>query len=65
MEGKMIAAPYDWPHDASFSPENTALVIIDMQRDCKSQTSHFTHQFFGLESRLDPCMRHLNDLTSH
>lgn len=29
------AAPYNYPHDASLGPDTTALVIIDMQRDCK------------------------------
>ena len=28
------ADPYAWPHDASLSPSTTALIIIDMQRDC-------------------------------
>jgi len=35
----IIANPYWWPHDASFGIENTALVIIDMQRDCETNTS--------------------------
>jgi hypothetical protein len=26
--------PYAWPHDSSFLKSTTALVIIDMQRDC-------------------------------
>ncbi|KAJ6110135.1 Isochorismatase-like protein [Penicillium sp. IBT 16267x] len=32
-KGQLPAMPYDWPHDASFSPYTTALVIIDMQKD--------------------------------
>ncbi|KAJ6016181.1 isochorismatase family hydrolase [Penicillium herquei] len=32
-KGQLQAAPYDWPHDASFSPYTTGLVIVDMQRD--------------------------------
>lgn len=33
-KGQLPAIPYDWPHDASFTPYTTALVIIDMQKDC-------------------------------
>ena len=29
------ARPYDWPHNASLNPRTTALVVIDMQVDCK------------------------------
>ena len=35
MESSIDAAPYRWPHDGSFDPKTTALVIIDMQKDCK------------------------------
>ena len=31
----IVAKPYWYPHDASLKPETTALVIIDMQRDCE------------------------------
>ena len=34
-KGQIAAVPYDWPHDASFSKFTTALVIVDMQRDCE------------------------------
>lgn len=37
LQRQIRAEPYHWPHDASFTPQNTALVIIDMQRDCKSE----------------------------
>ncbi len=33
---KLSASPYAWPHDGSFSRETTALVMVDMQRDCKA-----------------------------
>lgn len=33
------ADPYKWPHDSSMSPKTTALVIIDMQVDCRSCSS--------------------------
>lgn len=32
--GPIKATPYNWPHDASLGPQTTALVLIDMQRDC-------------------------------
>jgi len=34
MSGPVRAEPYHWPHDGRFEPATTALVIIDMQRDC-------------------------------
>lgn len=39
MRGKVVSQPYHWPHDASLSRGNTALVIIDMQRDCTCAVS--------------------------
>ena len=33
-KGQIPAVPYDWPHDATLTPYTTALVIIDMQKDC-------------------------------
>lgn len=39
-KGQLPAIPYDWPHDASFTPYTTALVIIDMQKDCKWAMLH-------------------------
>lgn len=33
-EGSIPADPYRYPHDGSLSPETTAIVVIDMQRDC-------------------------------
>ena|SRR5271170_6457418 len=32
--GQINATPYSWPHDSSLSKFTTALVVIDMQRDC-------------------------------
>jgi len=41
----MIAArPYQWPHDGSFSPLTTALVVIDMQNDFCSEIGYLVHQ---------------------
>lgn len=34
MESHIEASPYAWPHDGTFNPKTTALVIIDMQKDC-------------------------------
>jgi hypothetical protein len=36
--GQLQANPYYWPHDASLTPFTTALLLIDMQRDCKLET---------------------------
>lgn len=38
MDPCIDAVPYRWPHDSSFDPKTTALVIIDMQKDCKYST---------------------------
>jgi len=35
MDSSIEAKPYKWPHDNSFDPKTTALVIIDMQKDCE------------------------------
>ena len=34
LNGSISAEPYNYPHDGSFNPLSTALVVIDMQRDC-------------------------------
>jgi hypothetical protein len=36
MESRVEASPYSWPHDGTLDQKTTALVVIDMQRDCKS-----------------------------
>ncbi|PQE08358.1 isochorismatase family protein [Rutstroemia sp. NJR-2017a WRK4] len=33
-DGQVSARPYNWPHDSSLDPSTTALVIVDMQKDC-------------------------------
>lgn len=33
-KGQIAAIPYDWPHDATLTPYTTALVVVDMQKDC-------------------------------
>lgn len=39
-KGQIPAVPYDWPHDATLTPYTTALVVIDMQRDCMYSPDH-------------------------
>lgn len=34
MDSRIDASPYALPHDVNFGPETTALVIMDMQKDC-------------------------------
>lgn len=41
LDGQFSARPYNWPHDASLDKSTTALVIIDMQKDCKSHVIFF------------------------
>ena len=31
---RIQARPYDWPHEGSLNLSSTALVVVDMQRDC-------------------------------
>lgn len=34
QEGRFLESePYAWPFDGSFSPENTVILVIDMQVD--------------------------------
>jgi len=35
MDSNIEASPYKWPHDSTFDTKTTALVIIDMQKDCE------------------------------
>jgi hypothetical protein len=35
MTSQIDAKPYSWPIEGGFNPRTTALVIIDMQKDCK------------------------------
>ena len=39
-KGQIAAEPYDWPHDATLTPYTTALVVIDMQKDCMCSVYH-------------------------
>ncbi|KAL7271066.1 hypothetical protein RUND412_006197 [Rhizina undulata] len=44
----VTASPYHWPHDGTFSPETTALVVIDMQNDFCSPGGYLDHQGYPL-----------------
>lgn len=48
---KLQAIPYKWPHDGTLDRSTTALVIIDMQKDCKSRILFS----FPLLEVYDPC----------
>ncbi|KAK1065677.1 hypothetical protein LTR74_007715 [Friedmanniomyces endolithicus] len=40
--------PYNWPHDGSLTAINTALVIIDMQRDFCEDGGYLSHQGYDI-----------------
>lgn len=42
------STPYAWPHDASLSPQTTALVIMDMQRDFLSIGGYLDSQGYSV-----------------
>jgi nicotinamidase-related amidase len=42
------STPYPFPHDSSFSPDTTALIIIDMQRDFLSPGGYLSSQGYSL-----------------
>ena len=42
------STPYAWPHNASLSPQTTALLIIDMQRDFLAIGGYLDSQGYGL-----------------
>lgn len=41
-KGQIASIPYDWPHDATLTPYTTALVVIDMQKDCMLYTCNWS-----------------------
>ncbi|PGH36118.1 hypothetical protein GX50_00973 [[Emmonsia] crescens] len=47
-KGQVTAIPYDWPHDATFTPFTTALVMIDMQRDFCSPGGYMAYQGYDI-----------------
>ncbi|OCT46289.1 Peroxyureidoacrylate/ureidoacrylate amidohydrolase RutB [Cladophialophora carrionii] len=49
LNRSVLAEPYHYPHDASFSPATTAIVVIDMQRDFCEIGGYFDCQGCGVE----------------
>lgn len=47
-KGQVKAVPYDWPHDATFTPFTTAFVIIDMQRDLYANGGYMDYSGFDI-----------------
>ncbi|EFW15602.1 hypothetical protein D8B26_002300 [Coccidioides posadasii str. Silveira] len=47
-KGQVSSVPYDWPHDATFTPFTTALVLIDMQRDFCSPGGYMEFQGYDV-----------------
>ncbi|KAJ5438156.1 uncharacterized protein N7458_009154 [Penicillium daleae] len=47
-KGQLAATPYDWPHDCTFTPYTTALVIIDMQKDFCSIGGYMHYQGYDI-----------------
>lgn len=43
------ARPYRWPHDASFGPHSSALIIIDMQVDFCAPSGYLAFQGISIE----------------
>lgn len=60
-KGQVEAVPYDWPHDASFSPFTSALVIVDMQRDFCAPGGYLDHQGYDISptQTLIPRIQHV------
>ncbi|KAJ5122717.1 hypothetical protein N7526_009654 [Penicillium atrosanguineum] len=49
-KGQLPAIPYDWPHDATFTPYTTALVIIDMQKDFCAPGGYLEYQGYDISA---------------
>jgi nicotinamidase-related amidase len=55
----IAAEPYRYPHDGSFSPQTTALLIIDMQRDFCERGGYITESqgYEPLRSVIEPIQK--------
>ncbi|KAK2743022.1 hypothetical protein FQN57_004978 [Myotisia sp. PD_48] len=62
-KGQLTAVPYDWPHDASFTPYTTSLVVVNMQRDFCTQEGFMAYQGYDISTTqaLIPKLRRLMD----
>ncbi|EXJ53949.1 hypothetical protein A1O7_09286 [Cladophialophora yegresii CBS 114405] len=49
LDRSVIAEPYHYPHDASFGPATSAIVVIDMQRDFCEVGGYFDCQGYDVE----------------
>ncbi|KAJ5369029.1 uncharacterized protein N7496_008789 [Penicillium cataractarum] len=60
-KGQVAATPYDWPHDCTFTPYTTALVIIDMQKDFCAPGGYMHYQGYDISAAqaLIPQLQHL------
>jgi nicotinamidase-related amidase len=46
----VTSTPYRWPYNRRFSPQNTALLIIDMQRDFLEEGGYMSSMGYSLEA---------------
>jgi len=54
----VTASPYRWPYNRYFSPENTALLLIDMQRDFLEEGGYMHSMGYSLDAAkrcIPPC----------
>jgi nicotinamidase-related amidase len=56
------ATPYAWPHDATLSPNTTALLIIDMQHDFLSSSGYLATLSPSTSSRFRPIVPTISTL---
>lgn len=62
LDGRISARPYNWPHDSSLDRSTTALVIVDMQKDCKFGQLPSGWNLLSKVSKYHICWRFLQTL---